>query len=122
MELEIIRILRKITNIVIHRLPAKERFLNQEYLRVPAFLFTNDTDTLCINPDFAKWFKNNYIKDDEYLWAAIITHEELHKILIEFGNEDPDADIVYDRLDKIAPNVHKSMFFVDGDWNWLRSR
>lgn len=120
MEIDLIEIVRKITNIIIHRLPAKERFLNQEYLRVPAFLFISDTDTLCINPDFAKWFKNNYIQDDEYLWTAIITHEELHKILIEFGNDD--LDMLYDKLDNIAPNVHKSMFFVDGDWNWLKSR
>jgi len=113
MELELIKIWKKITNIVIRRLPLKERILNTEYLRVPAFLFTTDTDTLCINPDFAKWFKGNYIQDDELLWTAIITHEELHKILMEFD---------CDKLDRIAASIGKSMFFVDCDWNWLKTR
>jgi hypothetical protein len=113
MELDVIKIWKKITDIVIRRLPAKERFLNQDYLRVPAFLFTTDTDTLCINPDFAKWLKGNYIKDDELLWTAIITHEELHRILIEFGKD-------YDKIDSVAPTVHKNIFFVTGDWDWLK--
>ena len=113
MELDFVELWKKITNIVIRR-------TNKRWPTVPAFLVYYDTDTLCINPDFAKWFKKNNINDDELIWTAIITHEELHHILIEFENDDPNAN--YDLVDKVAPNVYQSIFFVDGDWNWLKLR
>jgi hypothetical protein len=114
MELDPIRIWRKITDIVI------KRCFSKDHARVPAFLITADPDTLCINPDFAKWFKSNYINDSAEVWAAIITHEELHRVLIELGNADPDTEAIYDCVDSIAPNIRRSMFFVDGDWQWLK--
>jgi hypothetical protein len=50
------------------------------------------------------------------IWTAIITHEEIHKILIEFGDQDTN------KLDNIAPTVRQNMFFVDGNWTWLSLR
>jgi len=121
-EMTVIRIIRKITRIVIKQLPSNERYANSEYLKIPAFIFADDRETLCVNPDFEDWFKRSVAWDNENIWTAIITHEDIHRILMEFADQEADNDVEYDKLDNIAPNITKSMFFVDCEWIWLSLR
>lgn len=100
MKLKKITTITKITNIVIHRLPLTER---RDDNMVPAFLYKNDRDTLYINSGF-KWPKN---PDNELWWTIVLTHETLHRILAEMG---------YDKLDNLFPNIRKSTFFVVPNW------
>ena len=103
MKLKKITIIPEITNIVIRQLPPRE-----DDVDVPCFAFKNDSDTLCINPDF-KWRSNktDYIRDNVFFWTVILTHEELHRVLAEMG---------YDKLDNLFPTIEKSAFFVNPDW------
>jgi len=100
MKLKKITIITKITDIIIHRLPLTERTDDES---VPAFLYKNDRETLCINSGF-KWPKK---PDNEVWWTIIFTHETLHRLLTEIG---------CDKLDNLFPNIRKSTFFVIPDW------
>jgi len=115
MEIDPIRLRKKITNIVIQQMPLRTRMLDEKYRRAMAFISGECLDTLCINPDFDSWFRKLPIENIELLWTVIITHEELHRVISEFNND-------WDKLDNIAPKLLQNVFFVDGDWKCPSSR
>ena len=67
-----------------------------------------------LNPSFDGWNKLIHLSLEQILTSAI-THEDLHAILYKLEGKK-----VCNALDIIAGTISKSLFFVDGDWKWIK--
>jgi hypothetical protein len=118
MELNLIKILKKFTNIVVHSLSWLEQMrMTQRGERiesVAAFTIENNAETLYLHKE-GSFIKNQVFWEENIV--TVMTHEKIHIILYQMGLDREST-----MMDKVFRSISKSNFFVDGDWEWLKGK
>jgi len=105
-----VKVEKKITNVVPRRLTALETMF-EKVENICGLIYLSNPETLILNVDG----KNCNQPFMERNLHVLLTHETIHKVLRELGEDQHNG---FDHPKKFR-NIRRSQFLVDCDWKWL---